>query len=374
MAVCRGGPRQAGPEGPLLSVTAMPAGEESPASRSAPLRLSVLDQSPISQGSTGAQALANTLDLARLADQLGYHRYWVAEHHGTPMLAGASPEVLVGPIASATARLRVGSGGVMLPHYSPWKVAESFSVLSGVFGDRIDLGIGRGASADAVHTHALQRDRRVPAPYDFFDQLAELVAHLDGTPPPDERFSRLSPLPGLPARPQPWLLGSSLQSALWAGRLGLPYAFGDFINPDGHEMTHLYRESFVASGRLPAPRVAVCVSVICAESEDEAARLAASVQMSMSVQRGGSSIPVPPPEVALRYLEERGAAQDASASPRRAVLGSPETVREELEEISSEYGAEEVIVVTITHSHEARRRSYELIAEAFGLVAGSGQG
>jgi luciferase family oxidoreductase group 1 len=344
----------------------MPAPEESNAAGAAPLRLSVLDQSPVSQGSTGTEALANTLDLARLADELGYHRYWVAEHHGTPMLAGASPEVLIGPIAASTSRIRVGSGGVMLPHYSPWKVAESFSVLSGMFGDRIDLGVGRGASADALHTHALQRDRRTPAPYDFLDQLAELVAHLEGRPPPDERFAKLSALPGLPARPEPWLLGSSLQSALWAARLGLPYAFGDFINPEGREMAHLYRESFVASERLAEPRVAVCVSAICAESDDEAGGLAASVQMSMARARADTPIPVPPPDEALRFLEEQEeAAADASAPGRRAVLGSPDTVKRGLEEVAAEYGAQEVIIVTITYSHEARRRSYELIAGAF---------
>ena len=346
----------------------MAAPEQSPSAAPSPLRLGVLDQSPISEGSTGAEALANTIDLARVADELGYHRYWVAEHHGTPMLAGASPEVLIGPIASATERIRVGSGGVMLPHYSPWKVAESFSVLSGVYGDRIDLGVGRGASADALHTHALQRDRRTPAPYDFLDQLAELVAHLDGQPPPDERFRKLSALPGLPARPEPWLLGSSLQSAVWAARLGLPYAFGDFINPEGREMTHLYRESFVASERLPEPQVAVCVSAICADSDEEAARLAASVQMGMVKARGDAPIPVPPPDVAVRFLaEQEDPAEDARAPRRRAVLGSPQTVKSGLEEIASEYGAQEVIVVTITHSHEARRRSYELIAAAFGL-------
>src|SRR5215211_3206234 len=141
------------------------------------LRLSVLDQSPIAEGSTGAQALANTLDLARLADELGFHRYWVAEHHGGPSLAGPSPEVLIGPIASATARLRVGSGGVMLPHYSPVKVAESFSVLSGLFPGRIDLGIGRAAGTDPMTAFALQRDRREVAPDDFPDQLAELLAY-----------------------------------------------------------------------------------------------------------------------------------------------------------------------------------------------------
>ncbi|MBA2439429.1 MAG: LLM class flavin-dependent oxidoreductase [Thermoleophilaceae bacterium] len=329
------------------------------------MRLSVLDQSPISEGSSGAQALANTLDLAELADALGYHRYWVAEHHGTPTLAGASPEVLVGPIAARTSRIRVGSGGVMLPHYSPWKVVESFSVLSGLFAGRIDLGLGRGASADAVTTHALQRDRRVPAPYDFADQLAELVAYLEGRAPPDRRFANLGPLPGLPAGPEPWLLGSSLQSAIWAGQLGLSYAFGDFINPKGREMTHLYRESFVASKSLETPRLAVCVSAICAETDVEARRLASSAQMSMAMQKEGTSIPVPPVEKALRYLEESGPREDPS--PRRAVLGSPSTVRAGLEEIAREYGAGEVMVVTITHSHAARRRSYELIAEAFEL-------
>ena len=341
----------------------MPAQDEH---ASSPLRLSVLDQSPISEGSTGAQALANTLDLARLADELGYHRYWVAEHHGTPTLAGASPEALVGPIAATTSSLRVGSGGVMLPHYSPWKVAETFSVLSGLFGDRIDLGLGRGASADAVTTHALQRDRRTPAPQDFGEQLAELVAHLDGRAPPDARFANLAALPGLPSRPEPWLLGSSLSSAMSAAQLGLPYAFGDFINRDGREMAHLYREMFAPSERLSEPRLAVCVSAICADTDEEAERLAASGRMSMAVKRDGASIPVPPVEDALRHFAEQGPPPDAGR--RRAVLGSPEAVRTGLEEVALEYGAEEVMIVTITHSHEARRRSYELIAEAFGAV------
>ena len=147
------------------------------------MRLSVLDQSPVPEGSTGADALANTLDLARLADGLGYHRYWLAEHHGGPSLAGPSPEVLIGPVAAATSRIRVGSGGVMLPHYSPFKVAESFSVLSGLFPGRIDLGIGRAAGTDPMTTFALQRDRRTAGPDDFPQQLAELLAHYDQTLP-----------------------------------------------------------------------------------------------------------------------------------------------------------------------------------------------
>src|SRR4051794_29925781 len=152
------------------------------------MRISVLDQSPISEGSSGPDALANTLDLARLADSLGYHRYWVAEHHGGTMLAGPSPEVLIGPIASATERIRVGSGGVMLPHYSPLKVAESFSLLSGLYPGRIDLGLGRAPGTDGITSYALQRDRREAAPDDFPQQLAELLGYLYDRMPADHPF------------------------------------------------------------------------------------------------------------------------------------------------------------------------------------------
>src|SRR5579862_9171854 len=210
------------------------------------MRLSVLDQSPIPEGSTGADALHNTLDLAMLADELGYHRYWVAEHHGGPMLASASPEVLIGPIASATQSIRVGSGGVMLPHYSPFKVAETFTILAALYPGRIDLGLGRAAGTDPLTTFALQRDRRQAAPDDFPQQLAELLAYFEDRLPPDHPFAALARvLPGRPNVPEPWLLGSSGQSALWAAELGLPYAFADFINPGGADITKLYRERFV---------------------------------------------------------------------------------------------------------------------------------
>src|SRR6202011_2768886 len=189
---------------------------------SATLRISVLDQSPIAQGSSGSDALRNTLDLARATDGLGYHRYWVAEHHGGPMLAGPSPEVLIGPIAAATEGLRVGRGGVLLPHYSPLKVAESFTILAALFPGRIDLGLGRAAGTDQLTMFALQRDRRQAAPDDFPQQLAELLAYLDDSLPDDHPFQRLAAtLPGRPELPATWLLGSSPQSAIWAGQSGL---------------------------------------------------------------------------------------------------------------------------------------------------------
>jgi luciferase family oxidoreductase group 1 len=340
-----------------------------------PLALSVLDQSPVSEGSTGAQALRNTIDLAQLADELGYTRYWVAEHHGGQMLAGPSPEVLIGPIASATERIRVGSGGVMLPHYSPFKVAESFSVLSGLYPERIDLGIGRASGTDPMTTYALQRDRREAAPDDFPQQLAELLGYLDDRMPNDHPFARLAALPGLPEKPEPWLLGSSMQSAIWAGELGLPYAFADFINREGAGIADLYRQRFIDSERLFSPRVAVAAWAIAADTDEEAQRLASSSRMTLKLLRQGKLIKVPTPEAALAFLGENGAAAsgDDRGSGRRAIIGAPETVRAGLEQLARDYGAEEVIVVTITHDHQARRRSYELIAEAFGLPRGGAQ-
>src|SRR4051812_1164418 len=333
-----------------------------------PLRLSVLDQSPIPEGSTGGDALRNSIDLARWTDGLGYHRYWVAEHHGTPMLACASPEVLIGTLAAATSRLRVGSGGVMLPHYSPFKVAEAFSMLSGLFPGRIDLAVGRAPGTDQRTAVALQRDRRELAPDDFPQQLAELLAYLGDTMPPDHPFAELAKtLPGFPERPEPWLLGSSPQSGIWAAEVGLPYAFADFINPHGAAIAARYREEFTPSAGLAEPRVTVCGWALCAETDEEAQRLASSSRMMFRLLHEGRLIPVPPVETALRFLDEQGRSSDAMSRRRRAIVGAPETVLEGLLGLAREYGAAEVMVVTITHDPRARLRSYELIAEAFGL-------
>jgi len=332
-----------------------------------PLRLSVLDQAPVSEGSTGANALKHSVDLARLAEQLGYARYWVAEHHGTPMLACASPEVLISAISSATSRIRVGSGGVMLPHYSPLKVAETFSMLSGLYGERIDLAIGRAPGSDPLTAFALQRDRRTAAPDDFPEQLAELLAYVHDRLPVTHRFARLAKLPGGTVRPDVWLLGSSPQSGIWAAELGLPYAFADFINPGGVDIARRYRQDFTPSQTHPEPRVIAAIWALCAETDEQAQRLAASSRMAFTLFLQGRLIPVPPVETAIRFIEQHPAEVEALGHRRRWLVGSPATVRPGIEELAREYGAEEVMIVTITYDHAARRRSYELLAEAFGL-------
>jgi luciferase family oxidoreductase group 1 len=330
------------------------------------LRLSVLDQTPVSEGSTSAQALRNSVDLARLAERLGYHRYWVAEHHGGGLVAGPSPEVLIGPIAAATERIRVGSGGVMLPHYSPLKVAESFGVLAGLFPGRIDLGIGRAAGTDPMTTQALQRDRSQLLPDDFPDQLAELLAYFERGFPAGHLARLAENLPGGPELPEPWLLGSSEQSALWAAELGLRYAFADFINPRGAAIAQTYRDRFDPGVRLAEPRVAVAVRATVADTEEEAERLSASWRMAFDLLRRGRLIAVPPPDKAERYFELHPEERERDGE-RRRLTGTPAQVRADIEATAAAYGAEEAIVVTITHDHAARLRSYELLAAEFGL-------
>ena len=320
----------------------------------ASFQLSVLDQSPIPDGLTAGDALRNSVDLASLADRLGYHRYWVAEHHGTPGLACASPEALIGPIAAEAKHLRVGSGGIMLPHYSPLKVAETFSMLSGLYPGRIDLGIGRAAGTSPKVAHALQRDRRQLPPDDFRDQLDELLDYFEaGT-----RFES----------PEVSLLGSSPQSGIWAAELGLPYVFADFINADGAPIAAYYRRLFQPSKLLQAPRVGVCVWAICADSDQEATRLAASFRMMMTLLYRNQLIAVPAVDKAQAFLDREGIGPKMPPG-RRLIAGAPATVKAAVETVAAEYEAHEVFLVNILFDHAARRRSYELIADAFGLRA-----
>lgn len=333
------------------------------------LGLSVLDQSPIPEGFTAADALRNTLDLAKLADQLGYQRYWVAEHHGTPGLACSSPEVLIGPLAASTSRIRVGSGGIMLPHYSALKVAENFGMLGNLYPGRIDLGIGRAAGTSRAVAHMLQRDRRQLVPDDFAEQLNELLSYFHDV------SVESSPLKQFPAtlerrnKAELWLLGSSEQSAIWAAELGLPYCFADFINPGGAPIARYYAQIFTASNYLPRAQTAVAAWAICAETDQEAQELSLSARMMIALLLRGKQIPVPTVEHAKQFLAEEGIPLEMLTTGRRFITGKPERVKVAIESLARDYGAQEVFLVNILHSHAARRRSYELIAEAFGLSA-----
>jgi luciferase family oxidoreductase group 1 len=333
-----------------------------------PFRLSILDQSPIPEGANAGDALRNTLDLAKLADTLGYHRYWVAEHHGTPGLACASPEVMLGPLAAATERIRVGSGGVMLPHYSPLKVAENFSMLAALWRTpegcpRIDLGIGRAPGTSAAVALKLQRDRRIPLPDDFREQLGELLGYFSSP-----ASTTIAPGRGAGLHfesPEPWLLGSSPQSGIWAAELGLPYCFADFINPGGAAIAAYYRERFVPSVWQSEPQTAIGVWAVCAPTDEEALRLSASFRMLMLQLYRGRLIPVPPVEEALKFLVAEGMPLEELPAGRRIIAGSPAKVRSALEAVAAEYDAHEVFIVNIMYEHDLRRRSYKLIAQAF---------
>jgi luciferase family oxidoreductase group 1 len=247
----------------------------------------------------------------------------------------------------------------MLPHYSPLKVAEVFSILCGLHPRRIDLGIGRAPGTDPETMFALQRDRRQGVPDDFPEQLAELLAYLEDDFAESHPFRRHAALPGGAERPDVWLLGSSPQSAIWSAELGLPYAFADFINPRGAAYAQAYRERFAASRRREQPHVAVCVAALCADSDDEAHELASSWRAAFTLLRLGRPVAIPPVEQAVEFLEEH------KPVSRRLIAGAPATVRAGLDAVADEYGADELLVVTITYDHAARRRSYELIAQLY---------
>jgi luciferase family oxidoreductase group 1 len=334
----------------------------------ASLRLSVLDQSPVAEGSTAADAVRNTLDLARAADALGFDRYWLAEHHASAGIVGVAPEVLIGPVALATRRIRVGSGGIMLPNFSPFKIAETFRLLGAIAPGRIDLGLGRAPGSDQRAAYALQRDRsrRIPSD-DFPHHVAELLGYLSGSLPEDHVFAPLAAtLPdGTQGSPDPWMLGSSPDSARWAGELGLPYCIADFINSNAVPLADIYRRSFRPSRWSAAPHLMVASWAIAASDREEAELLAMPSAMMFAHLLRGQTIAVPPVEKARAWLADN---PDAGRRDRRMLLGDADQVRAGVEEVAALYGAQEVMLVNILPEHDKRRRSYELVAEAFGMT------
>jgi luciferase family oxidoreductase group 1 len=344
------------------------------------LRLSVLDQSPVREGRTPAEAIRETLDLAQAADRLGYHRYWLAEHHSTPGLAGAAPEILIAEVATRTRRIRVGSGGVMLTHYSSLKVAEQFRLLETLHPGRIDLGIGRAPGSDARTALALRRgadapaDAPVPDPWGepevarFPDQIADLIGFLTDGLPPGHRFATVRAMPAGTGVPEIWLLGSTGASAACAAHFGTGFSFAHFINADGGAaVTRAYTRAFRPSPRLGAAGASAAVFAVCADTEGEAERLARSRDLFIVRLYTGRAGAYPSVEEAERYPYSPRELAIAHHARQRTMAGSPEQVRAHLRALAAEYGVDELVVVTITHDPKARLRSYELLAQAFGL-------
>jgi luciferase family oxidoreductase group 1 len=331
------------------------------------VKLSVLDQSPIRSGSNAAEAIEETVRLAQAADRLGYTRYWLAEHHASTALAGSAPEIVITRVAGATQRIRVGSGGVMLAHYSPLKVAETFKVLETMYPGRIDVGIGRAPGSDGLTAAALAYGSQVGIEY-FPARVGDLQAFLSDGVPVTEAFARVRAMPATPAPPQMWLLGSSDGSAQLAAHYGLPYAFAYFINPfGGEEIIAMYRRDYQPSDLWPEPEISVCVFVVCAETEERAQYLAKSRKLWRVQLEKGELGPYPTPEDADAYPYT---AADLARIERRkgtSIVGTPEQVKQGIEALAARFGAAEVMVLTICHDFEARVRSYELVAEAFGL-------
>lgn len=329
-------------------------------------RLSILDVSPVVSGAGSGQALRNTLDLARFADRRGFTRFWLAEHHNSPGIASTTPDIMIGQVARETEHIRVGSGGVMLPNHSPLKVAESFRLLEALYPERIDLGIGRAPGTDMMTALALRRSQENLGAEDFPQELENLMAFANGTFPPDHPFRAIKAYPNDVPLPPIYLLGSSGFSSQLASQLGLGFAFAHHINGGAAvPAMQMYRRDFQPSAGFPSPDAILAVSVICADTDAEADDLALSVQYAfLSLQTGRSGPLRSPEEVKALPLTAAERAQ-MNAIRGRHFVGSPDTVRAQLLPLIEQSEADELMVLSMIHNHEARLHSYDLLAQMF---------
>jgi luciferase family oxidoreductase group 1 len=321
--------------------------------------LSVLDLSPILQGGDAGQSLRNSLDLARHAERLGFHRYWLAEHHNMPGIASAATSLVIGHVAAGTKTIRVGSGGIMLPNHAPLVIAEQFGTLAALFPGRIDLGIGRAPGTDQMTAHALRRT--LAGDVDRFPQdVVELMAYLA----PVQPGQRLVATPGAGSQVPVWILGSSTFGAQLAAMLGLPYAFASHFAPaQMREAIAIYRARFKPSEHLDKPYLMLGLSVIAAETDAEARRLSSSSQLSFLNLRTGNPGPLQPPveDIEARFAAA-GMSPDMQGSLATAIVGGPHAVRHGLDAFIQAHQPDELIVTAQIYDHAARVRSYEILA------------
>jgi len=327
--------------------------------------LSVLDLATVAKGATAADALADTTRLAGVVESLGYHRMWVAEHHGMPAVASSAPAVLIGHLADATTTLRIGAGGVMLPNHAPLVVAEQFATLEALHPGRIDLGLGRAPGTDPVTARALRRSGDLGAER-FPEDVVELINYLVDS---DGPATHPAPMPGRGYLPQVWLLGSSTFSAQLAGMLGLPFSFAFHFAPAlVDQAIDLYRSNFRQTGLLDEPYVMVAASVLCADSDEEARWLAGPSALTMLQLRSGKLGPVVSPDEAAAYPysdQERAIVAQATADH---IIGDPDSVQRQLTALATRTDAHELMLSTRAHSFESRARSLTLVAGRWGMV------
>jgi luciferase family oxidoreductase group 1 len=335
-----------------------------------PVALSILDLSPVAAGSSGAVALRNSLDLARLADSLGFARYWVAEHHNLPSIASSAPDIMIGQIAAATERIRVGSGGVMLPNHAPLMVAERFKVLEALFPGRIDLGLGRAPGTDPVTSYALRRRQDAGADDDFLERFQELLLFESNGFPEGHPFRSVRAMPQDVALPPIWLLGSSGYSAQLAAMVGAGFSFAHhFADHDAAAAMLSYRDRFKPSSARATPYAILACAAVCADSNAEAERLASTIDLNFVRRSRGEYLPLASPEEAAAYPYSPAERGLIARNRARLFVGTKATVLERLREMTAATKADEVMVTTMIYDHAARRRSYELLAEAFGGCA-----
>ena len=332
------------------------------------IRLGVLDQSPIGPGETAADAIAHSAALAERCEQLGYHRYWVAEHHASDSLASSSPEILITRLAERTQRMRIGSGGVMLSHYSPYKVAENFRMLEVLYPGRIDLGIGRAPGSDGLTAAALAYGNPLGIEY-YPAKVKDLLGFVCGREPLTEAFRKLKATPAAPTVPEVWMLGSSFDSAAYAARFGLAYSHAHFIAPQpAVAALRQYREAFKPE-HLDAPYSSIGVFAVVAEDEERAELFRRLRQLQRMRRERGLAGPPPTLAEAADYPFSEQELHAMRSKRSRNIVGTAATVKAELDSLVAESGADEVIVLTITPAFEDRLKSYERLAHAFGLAA-----
>jgi luciferase family oxidoreductase group 1 len=332
------------------------------------IALSVLDLSPVTTGGSGAASLRNSIDLARLADRLGYTRYWVAEHHNLPSVASSAPDIMIGQIAAVTERMRVGSGGIMLPNHAPLNVLERFHVLEALFPGRIDLGIGRAPGTDQITSHLLRRRQDIRDGDDFIERFKELILLESRAFPEGHPYHTVRAMPADVELPPIWLLGSSGYSAELAAKIGAGFSFAHhFSDYDPVPVITRYRELFRPSPTLDRPHAILGVAVVAADTDAEADRLATTIDLNYARRQKGEYLPLASPEEAAVYPYTASDMERVAYNRRRVFAGAAATVRARLEALVAATKADELMVSTMIYDHGARRHSYEVLAQAFGL-------